>query len=165
MLLWISARGKEQWRQKGESILHPQHSSLKNAMKNECKDSKEPCHAKTKGVFSPFSQQGFYVHNLSVIGEWIPLCFHSKESAPGQHAGIFQLKHAKMLEPLECVMGTRQLPLRLAASAVSGALCMSVHICIFRELPVSTKIQKSRRGNSATGKLWKRQIGHLEYGQ
>lgn len=105
-----------------------------------CKHSKESCHAKAKGVYSPFSQQGFYVHSWSMIGEWIPLCFHSKESAPGQRAGIFQLKHGKTLEPWECVMGTRQLSLRLAASAVTGALCSSVYICIFGELPISTKI-------------------------
>lgn len=105
-----------------------------------CKHSKESCHAKAQGVYSPFSQQGFYVHSSSMIGEWIPLCFHSKKSVPGQRAGIFQLKHGKMLEPCKCVMGTRQLLLRLAASTVTGSLCVSMNICIFRELPVSTKI-------------------------
>lgn len=105
-----------------------------------CMHSKESCHPNGKGVYSPFSQQSFYVHNLSTIAEWIPLCFHSEESVPGQCAGIFQLKQGKTLEPWECVMGTRQFPLRLAASVITGGLCMSMHICIFRELPVSTKI-------------------------
>lgn len=63
------------------------------------KHSKESCQARPKGVYSPFSQQGFYMHNLSKIEEWILLCFHSKESAPGQCAGIFQLKHWKQLDP------------------------------------------------------------------
>lgn len=73
-----------------------------------CKHSKESCQASPKGVYSPFSQRGFYMHNLSKIEEWIPLCFHSKESAPGQRAGIFQLEHWKQLEPWKCVRGTRQ---------------------------------------------------------
>jgi len=68
------------------------------------------------------------------------LCFLCEESEPGQRAGIFQLKRGKTLEPWECVMGTRQLSLRLAVSAVTRALCVSLHICIFRELPVSVKV-------------------------
>lgn len=105
-----------------------------------CEHSKESCQARPKGVYSPLSQQGFCMHNLSKIEEWIPLCFHSKESAPGQCAGIFRLKRGKQLEPWKCVRGTRQFPLRLAATAVTGTLCMSAHICIFEELPVLTKI-------------------------
>lgn len=34
-----------------------------------CKRSKDSCQARPKGVYSPFSQQGFYVHNLSKIEE------------------------------------------------------------------------------------------------
>lgn len=105
-----------------------------------CKHSKASRQARPKGVYSPFSQQGFYMHNLSKIEEWIPLCFHRKESVPGQRAGIFQLKSGKQLEPWMCVRGTRQFPLTLAATAVTGTLCMSAHICIFEELPVLTKI-------------------------
>lgn len=105
-----------------------------------CMHSKKSCHSNGKGAYSPFSQQSFYAHNLSTIAEWIPLCFHSEESVPDQCAGIFQLKQGKTLEPWECVMGPRQFLLRLAASLITGVLCISMHICIFRELPVSTKI-------------------------
>lgn len=64
-----------------------------------CKHSKESCQASPKGVYSPFSQQGFYMHNLSKIEEWTPLCFQSKESAPGQCAGIFQLSAGSSRSP------------------------------------------------------------------
>lgn len=41
---------------------------------------------------------------------------------------------------LEVCDGDYTGPLSIAASAVTRALCVSVHICIFGDLPVSTKL-------------------------
>lgn len=146
MLLCISVRRREQRRGKGESIPHPQNSSLKSGLSIQ----------RRLDMLSLLSVNSVFMGNLTVIGEWIPLCFHSEESALGQCAGIFQLKHGKTQKPWECVMNYEQLLLRLATFAVTGVLCAGLQdICIYRELPISTKTKNIGQTDLVLGNFGK----------
>lgn len=145
MLLCISVRRRVKGgRGEGRGEGRKYSPSSKQFPEKWCKHSKETWHAK-----SSFSQQFFF---LTVIREWIPLCFHSEKSALDKCTGIFQL----FFQDFFSVVSYGQLLLRLTTFAVTKVFCAGLlNICIYRELPISTKTKNLGQTDLVLGNFGK----------